>query len=62
MEEKMCKCKSSNFTATPSFLGGLIAYQLAVIIILLLFLHIDFNDIKENLKQESLKKESCPEE
>lgn len=62
MEDKMCKCKSSNSMETPSFLGGLIAYELAVIIILLLFLHIDLDDLKENLNQESLKKESCPVE
>jgi hypothetical protein len=61
MEEKQCECKSLNNIGSPSLIGGLIAYELAVVVILLLFIHIDLDDLKETLNQESSKKESDQE-
>lgn len=62
MEEKKCECKSMNSMGSPLFFGGLIAYELAVVIILLLFIHIDLDDLKETFNNKSLKKESGQEE
>jgi hypothetical protein len=58
MEEKKCECKlnSKNWSY---FLGNLIAYELAVIIIVLLFIHIDLEDLKDH---KSINKKSSSEE
>jgi len=62
MEEKKCKCKSSNPMVSPTFMGGLLVYELAVVVILLLFIHIDLDELKETLKKKSLNTDSSPVE
>ncbi|HWQ73068.1 MAG TPA: hypothetical protein VN370_12215 [Desulfitobacteriaceae bacterium] len=62
MEEKKCACKSSNPMVSSTFMGGLLVYELAVVIIILLFIHIDLDELKETLKHKSLNKDSSPAE
>lgn len=69
MEEKKCggncACKSACNCAdksvkamgSPAFPGGLIVYELAIVIMLLLFICIKLYDVEEFINLESLKKD-----
>lgn len=65
MEEKKCEskcackcaCKSVKSTGLPAFLGSIIVYELAIVVILLLYICINLCDVEEPLNLKPLKKD-----